>query len=186
MQDDDVIMKETLRPNAISLGNKLARSVWNLVWLLLYRPTPIVLHGWRVFLLRMFGAKIGKKVEPYPSSKIWAPWNLEMDDYSGLGHHAEMYSVDKIVIKKRVNISQYAYLCTATHDYNDPSFPLLTAPIFIEDDVWVAADAFISLGVTIGSGAIVGARAAVFKDVAPWTIVGGNPSAIIGQRAKRD
>lgn len=166
----------------LGFGNKLARILWNIVWLLLYRPSPIVFHSWRVFLLRLFGAKIGNGVEPYPSAKVWAPWNLIMDDLSGVGPHAVLYNVDRIVINKRVNISQYAYLCTASHDYNDPEFSLISAPIIIEDDAWVAADAFLSLGITVGCGAIVGARAAVFKDVAPWTIVGGNPSTIIGHR----
>lgn len=62
----------------LTAGNKFMRAVWGLVWLGLYRPSPVPLHAWRRFLLRLFGAKIGAGAHPYPSSRIWAPWNLVM------------------------------------------------------------------------------------------------------------
>ena len=170
-------MSRLIRQPELSIGNKIARSVWNIVWLLFYRPTPRPFHYWRCLLLKLFGAKIGKNVHVYPSAHIWAPWNLEMLDGSGIGEHVDVYCVDKIVLKRNAAISQYTFLCTASHDYHRLDLPLVTAPIVIGQDAWVTADVFVGPGVSVGEGAVVLARSSVFSDVAPWTVVGGNPAA---------
>lgn len=171
--------------SAHSRQNKLGRMLWGVVWLFLYRPTPRFLHGWRRFLLRCFGAKIGRGTFPFPSVKVWAPWNLEVGDHCALSDGVDCYCVDRIVIGSHVTISQYSFLCTASHDYEDSHFGLITAPIRIDDGAWVAADAFIGLGVHLGEGAVVAARASVFRDVPPWTVVAGNPAKAIKQRQLR-
>jgi putative colanic acid biosynthesis acetyltransferase WcaF len=144
--------------------------------------SPKVFHGWRRFLLRLFGARIGKGAHPYPSAKIWAPWNLEMGDHSCLGQNVDCYCVDRIKIGSHATVSQYSYLCAATHDYGDANMPLITAPIIIRDGAWLAADVFIGPGVTIGEGAVVGARSSVFQDIEAWTIVAGTPAKFIKKR----
>lgn len=178
------MLSPTLKPQVtvLSFRNKLSRLVWTMVWLLFYRPSPIVLHGWRCFLLRLFGAKIGQRVHPYPSSKIWAPWNLSMADDSCLSHHVDCYCVDQIYLGERVTVSQYSFLCTASHDYRQRSMPLITAPIRIEADAWVTTDVFIGPGVTIGEGSVVGARSTVTRSVEPWVVVAGSPPRVIGPR----
>jgi putative colanic acid biosynthesis acetyltransferase WcaF len=165
--------------NPHSRTNQVIRTLWGIVWLLVYRPSPRGFHAWRRFLLRLFGAKIGYGAHPYPSAKIWAPWNLEMGFRSCLGPDVDCYCVDRVIIGSWATVSQYSYLCTATHDYRDPTMPLVTAPIVIGERAWVAADVFVGPGVTIGKGAVVGARASVFRNVDPWTVVGGNPARII-------
>jgi putative colanic acid biosynthesis acetyltransferase WcaF len=166
----------------ISFKNKILRMIWSVVWLFLYRTSPIPCHAWRRFLLRLFGAKIGKFTHPYPSSKIWAPWNLTMNDHSCLSHHVDCYCVDKVTLGTNVTVSQYSFLCTASHDYTQQEMPLVTAPITIQDNAWITADVFIALGVTIGEGSVVGARSVVTKDVAPWTVVAGHPAKFIKVR----
>ncbi len=172
-------------PSPFSLPNRVARLLWSIVWLLFYRPSPKSFHGWRRLLLKAFGAKIGKGAHPYPSAKIWAPWNVEMGDHSCLSHEVDCYSVDKIKIGSHATVSQYSYLCTASHDITDPHMKLVTGPISIGDGAWITADVFIGPGVTIGEGAVVGVRSAVFKDVAPWTVVIGNPAKFIKHRELR-
>lgn len=173
--------------NRLGISNQLRREIWNLAYSILFRPTPNVLFwSWRVILLRCFGAKIGKHCKIRSSATFWAPWNFECGDYVAVGPKAQIYSVDKIIVSTKVTISQGAYLCTASHDITHPDNPLITAPIHIHSFAWVAADAFIGMGVTIGEGAIVGARAAVFKDVEPWTIVGGNPAKFLKRRVMRE
>lgn len=88
-------------------------------------------------------------------------------------------------IGAHVGISQYSFLCTASHDIADPHLRLIHAPIRIDDAAWVAADAFVGPGVHIGAGAVVGARASVFKDVDPWTVVCGNPARLLKKREIR-
>ena len=141
---------------------------------------------WKRALLRAFGAKIADTANVYASAKVYFPTNLVMKEYSCLASDVDCYNVDKVVIGANSTVSQGAYLCTASHDITNPHNPLITAPIVIEDQAWVAADAFVGMGVTIGEGAVVGARAAVFKDVEPWTVVGGNPAKFIKNRVIKD
>lgn len=133
-------------------------------------------------MLRLFGAKIGSKANIYSSVKIWAPWNLEIGNYSSLGPGVDCYNQGKIVIGDHTVISQKVYLCASSHDFTKPDFPLILKPITIKDSVWIAADAYVAPGKTIGQGVVVAARAAVFKDVDPWTVVGGNPAKYIKDR----
>lgn len=172
--------------NPHSRFNRGMRILWRIVWFVAYRPSPRMLHGWRRFLLRLFGARIERDAYPYPSTKIWAPWNLEMGSQSCLGPDVDCYCVDKVVIKAWATVSQYSFLCTATRDYRELRMPLVTAPIVIGERAWVAADVFIGPGVTIGEGAVVGARASVYRNVEPWTVVGGNPARLIAKRECED
>lgn len=175
-----------LQERRLGLGNKLARSLWTIVWAFLYRPTPRPMHAWRCMLLRLFGAKIGKGVRAYQSARIWAPWNLVMEDYSCLGDFVDCYSVDKIHLGVRATVSQYSYLCSASHDYTKRSLPLITAPIHIGADAWVTADVFVGPGVSVGEGSVVGARSTITRDVPPWTVVAGSPPKTIGPRELLD
>jgi putative colanic acid biosynthesis acetyltransferase WcaF len=175
-------MTQALRPYPLSLGNKIARAVWQMVWLLLYRPTPRLFHVWRCLLLRLFGAKLGKQVHPYPSARIWAPWNLEMGAHACLSEGVDCYCVAKICIGAHSTISQYSFLCTASHDHSKAEMPLVAAPITIGERVWVTADVFVGPGVTIGDGAVVTARSSVFTDLPPWMVARGNPAVPVKPR----
>ncbi len=168
------------------LLNKSVRGLWALVWLLLFRPTPRVgFHGWRVFLLRIFGAKIGSNCEVYPSCRIWAPWNLTMNDFSVLSDDVDCYCQAPIKLGIHSRVSQYSYLCSASHDYEVLPMTMILGPITIGDYAWVCADVYVGLGVTIGEGAVVGSRSSVYKDVKPWSVVAGNPVRFIRKRIVR-
>ena len=172
--------------NVLSRGHQLERLLWGVCWALLARWLPRSLGcAWKRFLLRCFGAKLSPTSVVYSSTRIYAPWNLEMGEHSCLADEVDCYNVDRVTIGANTTVSQKTYLCTASHDITRPDLPLVTAPIVIADQAWVAADAFIGMGVTIGQGAVVGARAAVFKDVPPWTVVGGNPARTLKQREIR-
>lgn len=171
------------RQPAPSAGNKIARAVWAIVRVLLFRPTPVPLHAWRRFLLRGFGARVGSRVAVYPGAVIWAPWNLTIDSGATIGGGAIIYNVDRITVGKFAVVSQGAHLCTASHAHDSAAFELVTAPIRIEEDAWVAAEAFVGPGVTVSKGAVVGARAVVVKNVDERAIVAGNPASVVGRRA---
>jgi len=132
-------------------------------------------------MLKAFGAKIDHKAYIYASCKVFAPWNLIVGR-ACIGPHTQVYNKAMITIGNDSVISQGAFLCSASHDIVSTMLPLKTASISIGDNVWVASDAFIGMGVTVGEGAVVGARAAVFKSVEPWTVVGGNPAQFIKKR----
>ena len=173
--------------DSISLSNKLRRLYWNIsCWILFFPFAGPLFWRWRNVVLRLFGAKVGAGCKVSNSAKIWAPWNLELGRMVCLGPGCKIYSADKICIDDKVTISQGAYLCSASHDISYLNKPLITAPVKIERFAWICADAFVGMGVTIGEGAVVGARAAVFKDVEPWTVVGGNPARVIKKRVIKD
>jgi putative colanic acid biosynthesis acetyltransferase WcaF len=160
---------------------QLARIFWS-IGRPVFRITPRPCFGLRRALLRLFGAQVGSDVNIYPSALIYYPWNLSIGECSSIGEWALIYNLGGVTIGERSTISQRAHLCAGTHDYRDPSMPLLKPPIHIADDAWICADAFLGPGVTIGEGAIVGARAVVTKNVAPWTVVVGNPAKFVKNR----
>lgn len=167
---------------SFSRSNRFARLIWNIAYLLLFRFTPIPLHGWRSFVLRLFGAKVGTSVHVYPAVRIWAPWNLELKDFAGIANGVNLYSQDRIVVGRKTVISQGTHLCTGTHDYSIDGFPLYTKPIIIGDEVWLAADVFVHPGVTIGSGTVVGARSVVVRSLPEWKVCSGHPCKPIKER----
>ena len=151
------------------------RLVWNFVYLVFFKYSPRPLHMWRSFILRLFGADIGKGVHVYPKVIIWAPWQLIIGDETGIANGTILYSQGIIKLGKRVVISQGSHLCAGTHDFTKKGFPLITKPITIEDNVWIAAESFIHPGVTIHEGAVIGARSVVTKDIPTWMVCAGNP-----------
>lgn len=166
-----------------TLGSRVRRLAWNICYAVLFRPFGLpIFKKWRSFLLRCWGAKIGKGSIVHASALIWAPWNLEIGILTCIGPHTNIYNPGKIILGNKVVISQYSYLCTATHDYESEANTLCWKTIEVGNYAWVAADTFVGPGVTVGEGAVVGARAVVFKDVEPWTVVGGNPAKFIKKR----
>lgn len=170
-----------------SFKHKLIRLIFGIIWNITIRPLPRNIGSTYIrFVLRSFGANLSDDSHVYSSAKIYMPSNLIMEGFCSIGPNVNVYNVDKIIIKDRVEISQGVHLCTASHDITVSDHHLITAPIIVEEGSWIAADAFIGMGVTIGQGAVVGARAAVFKNVEPWTVVGGNPAKLIKKRVMID
>jgi len=168
--------------NRHSIRDRLGRCLWGWVWLVFCRHSFRHFHAWRIFFLRLFGAKIGRKCAVLPSVIIRAPWNLTMGDYSCLSDFVDCYSVDRITLGDRAVVSQGVFLCCASHDITSSIMELTYRPIVIQSQAWVAARAFVGPGVTIGEGAVVGACAVVTKDVEPWCVVVGNPARTIKRR----
>lgn len=171
---------------SFTLKNRLARLIWSIIYTLFFRLSPRPFHKWRIFLLRCFGAKIQKHCHVYPSAKIWAPWNLEMDDYAGMGDDVICYSMATVYLGKKVVVSQGTHLCTGSHDYTSPNFQLYAKPIIIKANTWIAAESFIAPGVTIGEWAVIGARSMVTKDMPARMVCVGNPCKPIKPRIIRE
>ena len=164
-----------------SRGALAARVLWAVAQPL-FSCSPRLAWGWRRWLLRRFGARIGRNVHLYPSVRIIMPWMIEIGDETAIGDRVILYALGPITIGRQVTISQNAHLCAGSHDYRDPAMPLLKTPITIGDGCWVCADAFIGPGIMLGDGAIAGARAVVVADIPPGEIVAGNPARRIGAR----
>ena len=172
--------------NRHSTKSKVARAVWNVVWLFLFRPTPqrgfALFARWRVFLLRLFGAKIDPCSGVMSSAQVWQPWKLKMGSLVAVSENVVVYNIDEITIGESATISRDVFLCGASHDITSPIMELVHAPITIGPQAWIGARAIVLPGVTVGEGAVVAAGAVVTKDVPPWTVVAGNPAREVKKR----
>lgn len=165
-----------------SPATRIKIILWQIVHLILFRPTFKQLGPWRVLLLRCFGAKINRTCYVASSAIVKMPWNLVMENNTCLGPSSECYNLAPITLRARATVAQHAYLCAGTHDLDDPALPLVVGPIEIGADAFIGAKALLLPGVVVGEGGVVGAGAVVTKDVEPWTIVAGNPAKVIGKR----
>ncbi|MBC8203641.1 MAG: putative colanic acid biosynthesis acetyltransferase [Planctomycetes bacterium] len=165
-----------------SSKEKIGRLLWAVTQATVFRFSFHTCNRWRTFLLNLFGADVESSCIIRRTVRVECPWNLSMGRNSCLGDCVIAYCLGTITIGERVSISQHAHLCAGTHDYTKPELPLLRLPIVIQDDVWIAADAFVGPNVTIGRGAILGARAVAMKSLEALTIYAGNPAKPVKSR----
>lgn len=189
-------MRNALRYKA---SDKLARGVsawsfkeavfiriWSVVWFIFCRFTIKKMNFFRLWMLRLFGAKIHGRPFVFPSAKIYAPFNLELFDRACIGPEVNVYNLGKVVLRENSTISQGTMLCGGTHDLSSPKLPLMVGDIEIGRDVFVGVRALILPGLRIGDGSVVGAGALVTKNVLEWSIVAGNPAREKGKRSLID
>lgn len=175
-------IEENRRARKWSRQELLTRAIWELLRGPLFGWTPRPLWSWRVAVLRLFGARIGREVHLHPSVRIDVPFNLSIGDYTAVGDRAILYALGPITIGTRVTISQGAHLCAGTHDFRRATMPLVKSRISIGDEAWICTDAFVGPDVTVGERAIVGARAVAVRNVAADSIVAGNPARVVSHR----
>lgn len=157
-------------------------QLWWLVQDTLFRWSPQFLYGWRRFLLRLFGARVGKGVLIRPTVRVTYPWKVTIGDYTWIGDDVVLYSLGEIEIGAHTVISQRAYICTGSHDFTKTTFDIYALPIRIGNQVWLATDVFVAPGVTIGDGAVVGARSTVLHDLPPGMVCFGSPAKPVRAR----
>jgi putative colanic acid biosynthesis acetyltransferase WcaF len=157
-------------------------QLWWIVQSTLFSWSPQVMYGWRVWLLRLFGAKIGHHVLIRPGARITYPWKLTIGDYVWAGDGTEFYTLAEIVIGSHVAIAQDVAIVTGSHKFRQTTFDIYAEPIRIEDQCWLCAGSFIHQGVTLGRGSVIGARAVVQKSTEPYSINAGFPARAVGTR----
>jgi putative colanic acid biosynthesis acetyltransferase WcaF len=169
---------------AYSFANRSRRLVWGFCYAVLYRTSPRPFHAWRSFLLRLFGAKMGPNCHFYPRGKVWAPWNLTCEEAACLGDDAEIYNPAPVHMGSHSIISQQAYICCATHDYNHPAFSLISFPSRLGAYSWVCARAVVMPGVNLGDGAVLGLASIATRDLEPWSVYAGAPARKVKMRTR--
>ncbi len=167
-----------------TLRQRLGFAGWQATYALLFRPTPKFLYRFRVWLLRVWGARIHGQPFVSQSARIRIPWQLELHDRACIGERAEVYNLGQVTIGEAATVAQESLLCGGTHDFNSPRLELMTGDITIGPQAFVGVRACVLPGVTIGAGSVVGAAAVVTRDTAPWSIVAGNPARVIGERPR--
>jgi putative colanic acid biosynthesis acetyltransferase WcaF len=170
---------------SFTVRNRMMRFAWGIVHAALFRPSPRPMHAWRSFLLRCFGAKMGPSCHIYPGAKIWAPWNFYCGYQATVADGATIYNPKPIRLGTHTIISQEAYLCGATHDYEDPGFPLVASEISIGSYAWVCARATVQPGVSLGEGAVLALGSVATRNLDAWTVYAGVPARRIKARNVR-
>jgi len=161
-------------------------QLWWIVDALLFRPSPQVCYGWRRMLLRWFGARIGRGAVIRPSARITYPWKVSIGAHAWIGDEVTLYSLGPIEIGAHTVISQRCYLCAADHDYRRSTFPIRAREVRVGAQAWVATDVFVAPGVTIGEGAVVGARSTVLHDLPAGMVCYGYPAVAVRPRECAD
>jgi len=162
--------------------NSISIILWWFVQATIFRCSFHNMYLYRACILRLFGCKVGKGVKIRASAKFYYPWKISIGEYSWIGDGAILYSLDNIEIGDNCVISQYAHLCTGSHDVESESFKLITKPIIVKDAVWIATDVFVGQGVTLREGSVIGARSSIYKDTEAWIIYLGNPAIPVSKR----
>lgn len=175
-------LEEFKLPKGFRGKNAIIVQIWWLVQATLFRLSPQFLYSWRRFLLRLFGAQIGKGVIIRPTVKITYPWKVKIGNFSWIGDDVTLYSLGDIEIGMNTVISQKSYLCTGSHDYSKKNFPIFSNKILIKDGCWLATDVYIAPGVTIGKGVVIGARSSVFNNLEENKVYVGSPTKYIKNR----
>lgn len=157
-------------------------QIWWFCQLLFFNLSPQFMYPWRRYILRIFGAKIGKNVIIRPTVRVTYPWKLTIGNNSWIGDDVVLYSLGEIEIGSNTVISQKTYLCTGSHNFKRRNFPIYAKKIFIDSECWLATDVYVGPGVTIGKGTIVGARSSVYNDLPSRKICFGNPARIVRER----
>lgn len=162
--------------------SKIVVQIWWIVQGTLFALSPQFFYGWRRFLLRLFGAKIGRGVLIRPSTKITYPWKISIGDFSWIGEETVLYSLGEIVIGNNVAVAHGVYFNTGLHDYTQKKFTILSKNIYVEDECWITNDVYIAPGVKIGKGCVIGARSSVLKDMKEGWVCYGTPAIPIKRR----
>lgn len=173
------------RAPSFSLQNRMLRFGWGIVYSLLFRTSPRPCFAWRNFLLRCFGAKLQESARFYPTTRIWAPWNLQCEDHATVAEDVVLYNPKLLILCSHAVVSQQSYVCGATHDYEDPAFPLIAFPTTLGAYSWVCARATVQPNVNLGEGAVLGLASVATRDLEPWTVYAGVPARKIKSRVMR-
>ncbi|MDA8155233.1 MAG: colanic acid biosynthesis acetyltransferase WcaF [Actinomycetota bacterium] len=179
-----VWLRESQSP--YSLKEKMRMALWWAVEAVLFKPSLHKMHGWRRFLLKAFGAKLGKGSTVHAKARVWFPWNLEMGENSGIGFDVLVYNLDKVIIGDFVTVAHKTEINTASHDLADENFRIVTKPVRIASGVFIGSGAYINMGVTIGQMAVIGARSVVAKDMPAGMVCVGHPCRPVKPRAQRE
>lgn len=163
--------------------NKFIVQIWWIVQSSIFRWSPQFMYGWRVFILRLFGAKIGKNCLIRPSSTFTYPWKVTIGDNVWIGDDVVLYSLWNIDIGSNVVISQNSYICAATHNYKSVAFDMVGKSVKIEDESWISSDVFVAPGICIAKGSVIGARSTILNNTHEGFIYYGQPAKKIKKRS---
>ncbi|HEY4326574.1 MAG TPA: WcaF family extracellular polysaccharide biosynthesis acetyltransferase [Mucilaginibacter sp.] len=167
-------------------GNKLKVFIWFFINYYILNGSFPWPYRFKVFLLRLFGAKIGSGLIIKTKVRIKNPWRLVIGDHCWLGESVWIDNLENVSIGNNVSISQGAMLLTGNHDYTKSSFPYRLGRIEIEDGVWIGAKSVVCPGVICRSHSILTVSSVATKELSSWSIYSGNPAVFVRNRELKE
>lgn len=169
--------------NHFTRFEKIKLLVWRIIDFWLFKPSLLIFTPWRVFLLRLFGAKIGHSCYISPKATIYVPWKFQMGNHSSLDDYVICArSIGEILVGDYVSISTGVHIFPGGHEVRSRGFENNATFVKIEDGAFLGADSFVGRGVTIGKFSVLGSRAAAYKDIPENSVAIGMPAKVIGER----
>lgn len=163
-------------------GHTLKISLWYFTNVLFFLNPLFPFSGFKVILLRLFGAVIGKGVLIKPGVNIKYPWMLEIGDHCWIGEKVWIDNLGEVKIGNNVCISQGAMLLCGNHDYTRESFDLITKEIILEDGVWIGAQSIVTPGIICRTHSILTVNSVATRNMDPYFIYQGNPAIKVRAR----
>jgi putative colanic acid biosynthesis acetyltransferase WcaF len=156
--------------------------LWYLINIIFFKNPFNISSGSKVFLLKLFGARLGTGVMIKPAINIKYPWKLAIGNHSWIGEEVWIDNLSEIIIGNNVTLSQGALLLTGSHDHTKERFDYISLPIILEDGVWVGAKGIVFGGVTMGTHSILGMNSVAEKNTESYIIYKGNPAVPVLER----
>lgn len=172
----------TYNNNWYKPGNPVKRFFWYFANVAFMKNGWFPYSGFKRFLLRLFGAKVGKGVVIKPCVNIKYPWKLSIGNYVWIGENVWIDNLDMVTIGNNCCLSQGAFMLCGNHDYKSSSFDLKVSPIVLEDGAWIGAKAIVCPGITVGTHAVLSVGSVATKNLEPYSINSGNPAMRTNQR----
>ena len=183
----NLLAEETTRDEIVTKGRRRASTVGlEFVVFLLHIIGYFPSHHVRRFFYRLAGMKIGTGSTLHMGTRFYNPGNITIGKDTIIGEGAVLDGRAPLLIGDHVDFATEVMVYNAQHDIESTTFAAETGSVVIKDYVFVGPRTIILPGVTIGKGAVVAAGAVVTKDVEPFTVVGGIPAKVIGERNLKD
>ncbi len=163
-------------------GNKTKRILWYYTNLFFFQSPFFPLSSLKVFLLKLFGAKVGKGVNIKPSVNIKYPWRLKIGNHVWIGEKVWIDNLANVEIGDNSCISQGALLLCGNHNFKKETFDLITGEIILKEGVWIGAKSIVTPGITCNSHSILTVNSTATKNLEEYTIYQGNPATEIRKR----
>ena len=161
---------------------KFKQILWYITNVLFFINPLNPISALKVFLLKLFGSKVGKGVVMKPGVNIKYPWKLSIGDFSWIGENVWIDNLDEVVIGNNAVLSQGALLLCGNHNFKKPSFDLITKPIILEDGVWIGAKSMVTGGVVCKSHSVLAVNSVASNNLEEYSIYRGNPAEKIKSR----
>ncbi|MBC7425286.1 MAG: colanic acid biosynthesis acetyltransferase WcaF [Bacteroidia bacterium] len=147
----------------------LKQICWYVVSIMFFK-TGFPFYPPKCYLLKLFGAKVGKNLSIKPHVTIKYPWKLTIGNNVWIGEQVWIDNLEMVTFRDNVCVSQGSLILCGNHNYKSPTFDLLTGPVTLNEGCWIGARCIITAGVEMGSHSVLLSGSVASKNLEPYKI----------------